>query len=242
MKHLINTVILLVVLLFACKKVDTTDPKTGNLAIKFDHAVNGQTLSFEDTYYNNAAGNQYRVLMLKYLISGVTLFKDGKQTYRQNTPPKIISGKYEDTQTMLLRNIPVGNHDSISFSLGAVREFNYDNAFELGYDDLGMYWPTSMGGGYHFMRFEGHWKDGADYGGYAFHIGQNENLITTGFPVEIVIEENVSSNVGFEMNLNEWFENPHLYDLKIESGYTMGDTIKMNMLVQNGHNVFSVKN
>lgn len=242
MKHLINTFLLLVVLLMGCKKEVPPDPVTGNLSIKFDHHVDGQTLSFEDTYYSNAAGNQYRVLMLKYIISGVSLYRDGKRAFRQSTPPKVISGKYEDTQTLLLKNIPIGSYDSISFSLGAVREFNYDNAFELGYDDLGMYWPTSMGGGYHFMRFEGHWKDGADYGGYAFHIGQNENLITTGFPVSIMVELSQSSNLGVEMNLNEWFENPHLYNLKIESGYTMGDTVKMNMLVQNGHNVFSIKN
>ncbi len=241
MKHLSKISVLLLVLLFGCKEEDVTDPVTGNLSLKFDHHVDGQVLSFEDTYYSNAAGNQYRVLMLKYLISGASLYKDGKRTFRQTTPPQVISGRYADTQTLLLKGVTVGHYDSISFSLGAVREFNYDNAFELGYDDLGMYWPTSMGGGYHFMRFEGHWKDGADYGGYAFHIGQNENLITTGFPVDVTIEQSVSTHLGVEMNLNEWFDNPHLYDLKIESGYTMGDTIKMNMLVQNGHNVFSIK-
>ncbi len=224
-----------------CKSEDSLDPAAGNLSIKFDHHVDGQALSFEDTYYSNAAANQYRVLMLKYMISGVSLYREGKRAFRQTTAPKVISGKYEDTQMMLLKSIPTGNYDSVSFSLGVVPEFNYDNAFELGYDDLGMYWPTSMGGGYHFMRFEGHWKDGADYGGYAFHLGQNENLITVGFGISLIIEENQSSNIGIEMNLNEWFENPHLYDLKVESGYTMGDTIKMNMLVQNGHNVFSIK-
>jgi hypothetical protein len=45
-------------------------------------------------------------------------------------------------------------------------------------DNLNMAWPTAMGGGYHFLKMEGHYLDSLNTNqGYAIHIGKNENLM-----------------------------------------------------------------
>lgn len=224
-----------------CTKEKNNPVETGLLELQFEHQVDGDSLEIGNTFYTNAAGNKYRVTLLKYFISGVTLYSKGKKLFRQNSNPSVITANYADSRKFTLAQVPVGEYDSISFSLGVIPELNYDDAFQLDYDDLGMYWPASLGGGFHFMRFEGHWKDGSQYGGFAFHLGQNENLITTGFPLQLHIAAPEQAQLIFVMNLNQWFEAPHLYDLKVESGYTMGDTIKMNMLVENGRHIFSLK-
>ena len=36
-----------------------------------------------------------------------------------------------------------------------------------------MAWPDVMGGGYHFLKLEGHYKKDSLLAGYAMHIGQN---------------------------------------------------------------------
>lgn len=241
MKSRIILSLLVLAAAVSCSKEQNDPVETGLLELQFEHQIDGDPLEMDNTFYTNAAGNQYRVILLKYFISGVTLFSKGKVIFRQSSTPSVISANHSESCGFTLAEVPAGDYDSISFSLGVVPELNYDDAFPLGYDDLGMYWPTSMGGGYHFMRFEGHWKDGDQYGGFAFHIGQNENLITTGFPLQLSIASAEPAQLDFVMNLNQWFEDPHFYDLKVESGYTMGDTVKMNMLVENGHRVFTLK-
>lgn len=211
------------------------------MRFQFYHQVDGSLLNLENTYYQNAAGNQYRVTQLKYFISGIELFSGGKKKFRQAMPPFIIIAKFPENCTFLLNGVPEGSYDSLAFSLGVVPEFNYDNAFQLNYYDIDMYWPTTMGGGYHFMKFEGHWQDGNQYGGFAFHLGQNENLITVGFPILQTVTAGATNTVQLVMNINGWFEDPYLYDLTLHGGYTMGDSVQMNMLVKNGHGVFSIK-
>lgn len=224
----------------ACGKDDKPGPPEGNLRLHFDHQVDGDSLKLSEMIYTNAAGNSYRVVRLKYFISGVKLFSNGSLAFEGGLPVA-INAFYEDSRELLCSKVPVGSYDSLSFSLGVVPKYNYDKAFELTNNTLDMYWPTSLGGGYHFMKFEGHWKDGDQTGGYAFHLGQNENLVTTGFGVDLQVKENETSTVDLVMNVNQWFEDPYLYDLKVEGGYTMGDTLQMGMLVSNGHNVFSLK-
>ena len=41
-----------------------------------------------------------------------------------------------------------------------------------------MAWPTAMGGGYHFMKVEGHYLDTSNtIQGFAIHLGKNNNLV-----------------------------------------------------------------
>ena len=40
------------------------------------------------------------------------------------------------------------------------------------------------------------------------------------------------------MNVNEWFKNPNIYNFNTDGVFTMGDTILMKKLLQNGADVF----
>lgn len=229
-------------LIYACEKADVAvENPTSNLSITFDHTVDNDSLILDDTYYQNAAGNQYRVTTLKYFVSGLTLYKNGEEIWRTEAKPISIDAHYREFCYAEYKSVPVGSYDSLSIALGVVPEFNYDGAFELSYNDYNMYWPTSMGGGYHFLKFEGHWQDGEQFGVFAFHIGGNANLITLGFGLPLQVSSNQTLPLGMTMNTNEWFNNPYLYDLTVEEGYTMGDPVLMNRLKENGSNAFTMK-
>ena len=241
MKSMLHLLPIVLLVLVGCTK-DRPEQATpsGSMALEFLHEVDGDSLEFAKMIYKNAAGNVFRVLRLKYFISGVSLFRNGKSAYYQASPA-VVNAMYPDERQVQLRQITAGNYDSLSFSLGVVPNYNFPDALQLSNDNLDMYWPTSMGGGYHFMKFEGHWQDADLGGGYAFHIGQNENLITTGFPVNLKIEPGGHTSLQVAMNVNQWFEDPYLYDLTKEGGYTMGDSLQMGMLLSNGQDVFSLK-
>jgi len=238
----------LLILIFAlaifssCKKEEAKpENPTGTVSINFNHYAGNDSLVMDNKYYENAAGNQYRVSFLKYFVSGLALYKNGTRIWHTQAPPISINAKYTEYCIAEFQKVSVGEYDSLSIAFGIVPEYNYHGSFEMDYNDYNMYWPENMGGGYHFMKFEGHWKDGADFGTFAFHIGANENLISLGFKIPVSIALQQTTSFIITMNTNEWFENPYLYDLTQEDGYTMGDPVQMNNLVQNGQRAFTLR-
>jgi hypothetical protein len=107
-------------------------------------------------------------------------------------------------------------------------------------DNIGMIWPEPMGGGYHFMKMEGKFRDSLGLVGYALHQGTNLTGIEVSTPIRFNVDENPT---GFQltMDINEWFTNPYDYDLEIDGNYTMGDTVSMKKIAANGATVFNLK-
>lgn len=227
--------------LFSCTPDPVVKSDPGNFQMDFEFYVDSDTLQFHDVFYTNGAGNEYRVSRLQYFISGVTLFKEGQKKYEQTTEPQSVNAEWPDTRRVFLDDVPAGSYDSIHFAYGVVPEYNYTYAFPLSNEDLHMYWSPSMGGGYHHMKMEGYWRDGIEYGGYAFHIGYNGFLLRVGLPIQIEIPEGGTDGVVLAMNVNEWFDNPHTFNLLDGIGYTMGDTTLMGYLLENGSHAFTVQ-
>ena len=242
MKRYFPLIFIVALLSTACRKKEVqATPEHGSVLLFFEHWTNNDYVLFEQAYYTNAAGNQYRISSLRYFISGLKLYQNGVEKFYSETPPISINGKYAEYCMADYHKIPTGKYDSLSLAFGVVPEYNHHGSFELNYNDYNMYWPENMGGGYHFMKFEGHWKDGHELGTFAFHIGGAENLLTLGFRTTVDIDESIPANLTIAMNTNQWFESPYLYDLTKETGYTMGDTLRMKRLVENGKNAFSIK-
>lgn len=211
----------------------------GQMQIDFNHVVEGDSLVFGQKYHN-AAGNEYSVSKLKYFVSGLRLYAGGERAFAKNYPV-VINGRYADEQQWVIDDIPAGRYDSLQFILGIVPEHNITNGLDLEPHNMEMFWPVDMGGGYHFMKFEGHWQHGSDFGGYAFHLGLNENHVRHHYRHSFHIEEAQPLHLLAIMDMNRWFDTPHHYDLRVEGGYTMGDSRQMKMLVENGSNAISLK-
>lgn len=238
----IFTLILVGFLMSSCDKQEAEkEEPTGTVSIAFSHFAGADSLIMDEVYYTNAAGNQYRVSFLKYFVSGLTLYNKGSKLWQTKAPPISINAKYKEYQNADFEQVPIGSYDSLSIAFGIVPAYNYHGSFEMSYNDYNMYWPTNLGGGYHFMKFEGHWRDGNDHGMFAFHIGANENLITLGFDLPVKVNDATPTHIIMTMNTNEWFENPYLYDLTQEDGYTMGNQGQMHNLVLNGQHAFTAK-
>ena len=101
-----------------------------------------------------------------------------------------------------------------------------------------MAWPDVMGGGYHFLKLEGHYKKDSLLAGYAMHIGQNGFRVSVGLHCNLILPQNGDADFNMTMNVNEWFKNPNIYNFNTDGVFTMGDTILMKKLLQNGADVF----
>jgi hypothetical protein len=93
-----------------------------------------------------------------------------------------------------------------------------------------MFWPETMGGGYHYMKLEGDFNDSLS--GYATHTGStmggNYSFNKTN-SISLTVDDNFkNASININMEINNWYQTPNQIEF---SSYGMG--IMMNMMMQN---------
>ena len=253
--------LLLLPLLLGVSCDRTTKPEEesyGKLIIKFRHKIDGAAISFDTLKYINAAGNHYLVNEIQYFVSDVRLWKDGKD---------LLLDKYEDihyvdtdlpeTWNYLFADpVPAGDYDSISFVFGITEEKNQSFMF-VNPPESYMFWPEYLGGGYHYLKLNGKWKDTTGIlRPFNFHLGigqmyddQGEitgfvqNYFTVNLPASfLTVKTEETFEVTLVMNVEKWFEEPHIFDFNYWGGDIMENQAAMQVAKENGRNVFSVEN
>ncbi len=234
---------------------------TGHISFTFTHLVDGLPLEKDNMKYFNAAGNPYEINQVMYFISDVTLHKsDGTK--------KLISDwtdiHYVDidiTETLkwnVYDDIPTGAYDSVSFVFGITEGKNKSFMF-VNPPEVNMMWPDILGGGYHYMMINGSWKDTSNViKSFAFHLGIGQlyksNVIEIDsiyafvqnyFHVKLpnstfTIAENETRQIEIIMNIESWFKTPHVYDHNFWGGAIMQNQPAMQMVKENGCDVFTV--
>jgi hypothetical protein len=140
--------------------------------------------------------------------------------------------------------IPFDTYTGISFTFG----FNETDNTDGTYNDLNAAswnWPAMLGGGYHFMQFEGMYSDGLIQNTYAYHMGTAR--VSTGVFEQNYFEVNLGgfnfnsdTTLHINMNLAEWFKNPNTWDLNLYNIDLMGNYDAQIMMNENGKSVFSL--
>ena len=110
-----------------------------------------------------------------------------------------------------------------------------------------------LGGGYHYMKINGKWMntegvempfnlhtgrsatqvDGSDFEDNSFLV----TLPLSGFN----IGRNETRTIGLNMNVNNWFVNPNLFDFNVFGGSIMQNVTAQHILRENGVDVFSIE-
>ena len=242
--QLIKLAALLLLLAIGCKKDNTTQPvpqpaAQSSITFKNNYEVDGKELLFDTLLYQTDAGYNYSVSNLQYYLSGISLIKE------DSSKIQIIDYHYTDAtiaskNTFSVTNIPNGNYIGICFNIGLDSVHNITGALADNAENNNMEWP--VGGGYHFMKFEGHYMDTTTLTGFTMHLGTNASLVKEN-PIYKSFTVNLN-RVAFNMtmNLNEWFRNPAVYDFDMDGNFSMGNMMAMQKLAANGVDVFHYKN
>lgn len=242
MKKLALSAIAITALLFSCKDEETT-VEHPHLSISMNHNIDGETLEFDTLKYVNAVGHKYEVQTLKYFISNIQLHKSNGTAISINGPFYIDA---EDASTLNLDahvDVTEGSYDKISLTFGLDSLTNQSNTL-TSTEALSMAWPDQMGGGYHYMKFEGQY-DSLQLGpikNFAVHTGA-----TMGTPYHVDIEiPNSEFSVGdkdisikLDMNMNEWFTDPNNYNFADFGTMIMMEMSAQMQLKANGATVFT---
>jgi hypothetical protein len=229
--------IVVIAFFFSCKKEEVAMPeKTGDIDFTLSYEADGQTIITDSIKYPIEAGYLISVVTLNFYLSEIKLIRsDGSSVLVKDY--HYASLKDSSTNSFSGNQVLQGAYTGISFNIGIDSVHNIQDGLPNTTDNNNMIWPVPMGGGYHFMKFEGYFSDSTGSFGYAMHIGKNENLITVQLDTTFTISNNIVT-LPLIMNLNEWFRNPYIYDFNVDGNYSMSSGPAMAKLKANGTDVF----
>ena len=209
----------------------------------------------------NAAGNEYLVNEVQYFISDVILHNSDGSDFMINQDGGI---HYVDTDIpstfswAVTTDIPVGNYSSVSFTFGISEAKNQSNMFPNP-PERDMFWPEFLGGGYHYMKLNGKWLDTlSQVTPFNFHLGIGQiyahdvinvdsitgfvqNYFTVTVPnSSFAINENQTTSMELIMNIESWFDTPHVWDFNYWGGSIMQNQQAMQTAKENGADVFTI--
>jgi len=234
------TLIISLLIFIGCSK-DGDKVQSTNLIINFTHTVAGEDLvmypfgcldggeciaghacCMGGLNYTNAAGEQYNIETLKYLISNITLHSDeGNSTLLKEV--HYVDAKDGSTLQFNAGELDNGTYTKISIIMGLNASMNQqdayvDNIFFPIHDE--MWWPPQENNpmsAYHYMRLEGVFD--TINNGYKTHTGPTVMMggsmgMDMSFEKEFLITLNVDDNLGdvnihIKMELNNWYQNPN---------------------------------
>lgn len=233
----------LIVNISSCKKkINNSNSQTNKYTTaSFTFHIENSNNAFQwDSIINiNAAGNPFSLKKLNLFISNFELKQNNGITFTSNDVfyiDPLISNK----STFTLDSLLDGTYSSISFLVGIDSIKNVAYGLSNSTDNINMIWPTAMGGGYHFLKMEGYFKDSNNVQqGYALHLGKNANL--TKVTLNCTMLQNTTHSYNLTFNVSKVFNYPYVYDLNIDNCYTMSDPIAMNKIKTNLENVFTIK-
>ena len=242
--HLFKKTLLLFLLsslLFSACNKDEDDALT-KLEFSFSHTIDGAALVFDTIKFTNAAANTYSITTLKYFISDITLHKPSGEKVWINEEHYVDA---RDNSTLSFSpdmEIENGSFSHITFTFGLDSIKNVTGRFPNA-PESNMEWPEVMGGGYHYMKMEGKFDSSGVVKNYNTHTGPtmgNQNYVLVTLPSSSFTASGATVKANITMNINEWYEDPNLYDFNVVGSAIMGKQNVQQMLKENGADAFSV--
>ncbi len=216
--------------IISCDDDDDEGGQTGDIEIKFDNVVGEDDLELNtsDQPYTNAAGESYKVTMLRYYISNIKLKTSDGKTYTDEVTPDGSRGYYlideseVGSHRVTLEKVPAGDYSEITFTIGVDANQVTEGA-QLGALDpaKGMFWDWNSG--YIFMMFEGESEDSSDpYKAILYHVGGYKSdaavpglannirtkTLSTGHEPAMV-RSNKTPKVHVIIDVNKFFDSPN---------------------------------
>jgi hypothetical protein len=220
------------------------------ITLNFTHSWDGIEITnadFNELKFTNENEQDLSIERLRYLISEISLtHESGVVTVLDEynlvdlTNTKGLS--FTTSETIL-----PGDYTSVSFRFGFSNEYNIDGAYpDLNTTNFNV--PAALGGGYHFMQFDGKYRDITSVEApFNYHVISAIDPSNTNDPKDTSFSLNIgaatiggNTNIQIEMDVSEWFKNPTMWNLNEYDINLMGNYDVQLLMNQNGSSVFSL--
>jgi hypothetical protein len=237
--------IITLIIFAACtqEKECCLQPEQFEITLNFTHnwdRLEFTKQNFNELKFTNANGERLSIEKLQYLISNISLL-DAKNHHL------IDVGENTGTSISIL-NLTEGSY-VLSFRFGFSDEDNTDGVYP-DLNSVSFNVPEMLGGGYHFMQFDGKYLDtNTEESGFNYHTiravdrtdPNNLEFKDTSFEVNLgTIKITNTTEIEIEVNLAEWFKNPNTWNLNELNTVLMPNFEAQKMMSANGKSVFSL--
>jgi hypothetical protein len=248
MKYLKGIILLILVTSCTKNKIETASVL---MNLNFSHNWSGTSIENSDLNtikFTNANGEQLSIERLRYLISNITLTNtDGEKTIIKE---RHLVNLNEEKGLELVSDLamPQGTY-KLSFVFGLTDADNIDGVYQ-DLNSITFNVPTMLGGGYHFMQFDGKFNGtNSQINNFNFHairaVNRTDpaNLIFQDTSFEVSLGDVIITELGIvevKMDVSEWFKNPNLWDLNTLNSMLMPNFNAQVLMSANGKSVFSL--
>ena len=248
MKKIFALLLVFTTLFVSCKNDDDNASKNVTVAFSFSHNWDNTEVTssnFNTLEYTNENGEVLNIARLRHLTSRYELINSNGVSFPL-TGYNFVD--LSDASTYMLQTnelIPTGTY-TLKMVWGFNEEDNVDGAY-LDLNSVSWNWPAMLGGGYHFMQFDGMYDiDTASPQPFNYHNGTarvsmgvfEQNFVNLEFSSPITITDD--ANIEIKMNIAEWFKNPNTWDLNVYNTPLMPNYDAQKMMQQNVVSVFSI--
>ncbi|PQJ80160.1 MbnP family protein [Polaribacter porphyrae] len=237
-------------LLIECNSTDDVEVEKISVSLQFEHfwLASPLTASDLDTFkFETKNGDFLKIERLRYLLSNIYLINDNETfTFSDYT---LIDLEKDDNFTLQLSEKIVPGSYQLKFRFGFKDDDNIDGAYQ-DLNTVNFNVPSMLGGGYHYMQFDGKYKDNnnqdANFNYHAIRAvdrSDPNNLVyeDTSFEVDLGTLSFISnSEITVKVNIAEWFRNPHTWDLNQLNTVLMPNFEAQKLMSANGKTVFSL--
>ncbi len=242
----------LIILTFSVFIFQGCQQKVGSLNLCFSTSVCEEPLQMDTCKYVNRAGNKFEITDVQYFISEIILtdFENNEYELAGNSNIHYFDQKIHGTHSQIFYNIPSSNYKNIKFTFGLRGNKNVTGFFKNPPEN-NMSWPSILGGGYHYMKINGRWRDGNGVlQPFNLHLGkvksdETEKYMDNTFDVilplnNFIITEGKTSSLNLDFRIDNWFQNPNIFDFNNFGGAIMANKEAQMLLKENGKDVFFV--
>jgi hypothetical protein len=239
MKNILTFLCVSIFIFSSCSSED----ENINITLNFTHNWDGVAITDKDLNelkFKNAKGQKVSIENLRYLISNISLMD--AENYH------LINFSENSGTSFNISNLTNGTY-ALSFRFGFSDEDNIDGVYQ-DLNSVSFNVPEMLGGGYHYMQFDGKYLDNNDQeAGFNYHtiraVVKNEQdelkFEDTSFEVNlgsVIIRNN--TEIEIKMNLAEWFKNPNTWNLNKLNTVLMPNATAQKMMSANGKSVFTL--
>jgi hypothetical protein len=236
--------VLLLMFSFGCQKEESSAP--GSVILKFDYIVGDQELVLDEFRYTCTSGHDFSVVRLRYYVSNFGLQQSAiSSDYYFSDVVQYVDVNEPQSNSLVLENVPPGKYNKLTFVFGLGEQVNVDGGLPNTITNINMEWPLPGDQGYHYMKFEGKY-DSLGTGvikNYNLHTGAtggNQNYIFVSLPIDPIEINDSRVTINIEMDLNEWLQNPFVYDFETFGPMIMNNQEAQSILKANGATVFCI--
>lgn len=234
--------VLILWLFSGCTDKKIMPDKDALIHFRFNNMVGGLNLSVNNIYYRNAAGNNYKVELLKYYISNITLTNDKGVSVNLKNYNLLDASNLSSLNFTPEFKIANGKYRNIVFYVGVDKERNHTGAQEGALNPAnGMLWSWNFG--YIFFKMEGYFTSSTvpSPAAYRQHLGTDEGLTAVSLPVTLDVN-GADKTVFIAFDIDKLLSAVHTIDFTGDSNRQSnpGDEVWMKNISDNLSHSFSV--